>query len=69
MFDGATFARMSIARAFRSMNVVTLVAIVALFIFFSEAHWRSNATIRGDAQGYCSYLASWVVYGDFNFDF
>ncbi len=25
--------------------------------------------IRGDAHGYCAYLASWVIYQDFTFDF
>ena len=25
--------------------------------------------IRGDAHGYCAYLASWVIYHDFSFDF
>ena len=31
--------------------------------------WKNENVIRGDARGYCAYLANWVVYGELDFAF
>lgn len=46
-----------------------VLAALCLYMFLSAGHWKTSSVIRGDAHGYCAYLAAWMIYEDFDFDF
>ena len=48
---------------------MSLIAVISIGIYIDKAQWKTQSMIRGDAHGYCAYLASWVIYQDFTFDF
>ncbi len=50
-------------------KVPILIAFLAFSWMIIAGQWRAENVIRGDARGYCAYLANWVVYGEFDFAF
>lgn len=49
--------------------MLAIVSVITIGVYVDQADWRTSSMIRGDAHGYCAYLASWVIYHDFTFHF
>jgi len=60
---------MRILSLFDKYLVISFIALISIGIYVDKADWRTSSMIRGDAHGYCAYLASWVIYQDFTFEF
>jgi hypothetical protein len=60
---------MSIQAILSRISIFSVISIISIGVYVDQGQWRSESMIRGDAHGYCAYLASWVIYQDFTFDF